>query len=512
MSTASRLVSGAAISWIQIIVNVISQLALVPIMLSHWSVASYGIWLAVQSLITLMSVLDLGHHEYLTYEFMRIGTAKLSDLSKYLWSGMLFSFLISLSQVMVFAILWKINSWQWLFGDLNKDNALIEQGSILLLLYSVNWCLSFSLLGLIYRVLLPFGYYTRMAWWNLFTTTSLTIITITAIVLGANILVTGTTITVCSTSMSILVYVDLAKKLKKEGILFSSPSWHLGLNNFLNSLVIASKGVLENVRQQGVRLFLPKAVGVSGLATFSTIKTGSNLALQGLNTVIQPLMPELMRFLHQRDQARLEAAFGTVWVIVVGLMAPAIVILQFVVEPLYTLWTRGQVPFNPSLFALLTAGVLVFAVAQPAVAVVKGNNLLRPQLLISFCSAALIVIGVPLCLPIAGLIGVGVLLLAAELVAAFCYIAVAVKWLKKNALQWPSASFTVAVISVAIAIIANLMLVWLPAMKWITLMLSLALLLINSIRFWRRLPDIATQRVRSIYDGWRARKRLMANA
>ena len=172
-------------------------------------------------------------------------------------------------------------------------------------------------------------------------------------------------------------YIDLFKLFKKEHIRPSKPSLVLGLSNFRMSLPLLGKSLLENVRQQGVRLLLAPLSGAVGLAAFATMRTGANVALQGLNTICNPILPDLMRFLHDRDQPRSEAAFATIWVVVVALMAPAVVILQTFVEPLYVVWTQGKIPFNPLLFSILSLGVLVYAVVQPAMAIVIGNNLTK---------------------------------------------------------------------------------------------------------------------------------------
>ncbi|MEJ7663173.1 MAG: hypothetical protein WKG07_28365 [Hymenobacter sp.] len=146
---------------------------------------------------------------------------------------------------------------------------------------------------------------------------------------------------------SIPIYVDLFRLLRREKVPFSRPSVRLGWQNTLRSLAVSGKWLLENARQQGVRLLMAPLAGVAGLTAFSTMRTGANVSLQGLNTIVNPLMPELMRFLHQRDQLRVESAFSTVWFVLVAVLAPAMVVVQAFVEPLYLLWTRGRVPFSP---------------------------------------------------------------------------------------------------------------------------------------------------------------------
>ncbi|WP_133272256.1 polysaccharide biosynthesis protein [Hymenobacter radiodurans] len=236
-------------------------------------------------------------------------------------------------------------------------------------------------------------------------------------------------------------------------------------------------------------------VGVGGLAAFSTMRTGSNIALQGLNTITNPLIPDLMRFLQQRDQARCESVFGAVWIIVVALMAPAVVVLQAVIEPLYVVWTRGHIAFNPWLFALLSLSVLVFAVVQPATTIVVGNNLLKPQLLLSTLAALSVVGGIYLFVPRIGIVGAGVALLGAEMITSAGYKTVAQRWMHQHGMKWPNSSFLVAVTSISIAAVAMVLMIVFPLAKWPIVAISLLLFSVNTWRYWQVLPAIAVQHI-----------------
>jgi O-antigen/teichoic acid export membrane protein len=308
--------------------------------------------------------------------------------------------------------------------------------------------------------------------------------------------------------LSIPLYYDLFRLLRKEKIPFQTPNWQFGYSNFVLSLAVSGKGILENSRQQGVRLIIAPFVGTIGLTAFSTMRTASNVALQGLNTVIYPLMPELMRFLHARDQVRSETSFGTVWFVLVAFMAPAMLILQAFIQPLYHIWTHGRVTFNPFLFAILSLSVLVFAVAQPAMAVVRGNNLLRPQLAITLI-AAIVVIGlVCLLVPRIGLIGGGIALMASEIAANIGYKMVAKRWLNENGLVWPRKPFLIATISIWIVAAAMGGIILLPKSILIILIISLILLFLNAWRYWKILPQVATQNVKNIISGLPVLKRI----
>ncbi len=370
---------------------------------------------------------------------------------------------------------------------------LLHEASLVLIAQSFIWLLSTSVPGLLSRALAPFGYYPRMAWWTLFSTFVTGIAPVVAVLLGAGLLTAGLVLVAASLLVSIPVYVDSFRLLARERVPFSWPSAATAGHNFRLSLAVSGKWLLENARQQGARLVLAPLVGAAGLTAFSTMRTGANVALQGLHTVVHPLMPELMRFLHQRDQTRMESAFSTVWFVLVAALAPGVVLVQAFIEPLYLLWTRGRIPFNPALFAALSLSVLLYAVAQPAIAVVQGNNLLRAQLLLSAVAAALVVGSIYLLVPHLGVVGAGAALVAAELAATLGYRLVAQRWLRQNGLQWPRRHFLIANTSLLIAGLALGALVLLPAAKWLILLVALPLLLGNLWRYWAALPTLATQ-------------------
>ncbi|MBA4055109.1 MAG: hypothetical protein C0490_10380, partial [Marivirga sp.] len=499
MSTASRLISGSAASWMRIGIIMVSQIALVPLYLNYWSVETYGVWLAIQALVAIMTMMDLGHQTFLGYEFLKLGRNRAPELSQYLWSGATVGLGIGTLQIIVIIGFMYSGILPYLLGKSDlQEIALIETAGIVLLLQGIVWLIASSTGGLFVRALEPFGYYPRMAWWGVFTTLVINLAPALAVTFGADLLVTGIVTAVSTILINIPLYMDMFYLMRKEKIKYSPPSLKLGYRNFLQSTAIAGKLLLENARQQGVRLVLAPLSGAAALAAFSTMRTGSNVALQGLNTITNPLMPDLMRFLHERDQVRSEAAFGTIWIVVVSLMAPAVVFLQVFIGPLFTLWTQGQIQFDPGLFAILSLSVLVYAVAQPAMAVVLGNNLIRPQLLLSVL-AAIVVIGGIICLvPLIGILGAGVALLGAELIASVGYTFFATQWLRRNDLIWPVRSFLIASTSVLIAGVSMGSMIIFSELTWLIFAASMVLFGWNLWRYWQILPVVVTQHAHQI--------------
>jgi O-antigen/teichoic acid export membrane protein len=476
-----------------------SQIVLVPIYLSYWDAETYGVWLAVQGIMSTLSMLDLGHQNFLAYEFLRLGVNDRVALGKYLWSGLVIGLIISLIQIALIIIFILSGTLAFLLGESGiEDSSLLNSAGVALFLQGFSWMVFATSPGLIGRALAAFGYFPRTAWWGVVAATMTATAPIIAVMMGADLMITSLVLVIGAGVYSIPIYLDFFKLLKKENIGFVKPSLSTGYTNFRKSLPLLGKSLFENVRQTGVRLILTPLSGPVGLVAFSTMRTGANVALQGLNTIVNPLVPDLMRFLHARDQSRTESAFATIWILVIAIMAPGIVILQALIEPLFVLWTQNKISFDPLLFAFLSFGVLVYAVVQPAMAVVIGNNLTKTQLALTALAAIIVFAVLILSVPILGIVGAGAALLLAEISAALGYKTYAKKWLKQHGLQWPSRAFHIAITALVIAAVSLVGLIIAPQFRWILLPVSMLFFAWNVLRYWKILPLIAKQNAKNI--------------
>ncbi|WP_432708697.1 lipopolysaccharide biosynthesis protein [Pedobacter sp.] len=500
MSVTSRLISGSVASWIHIGITLVTQIALVPLYLTYWNIETYGLWLAILSLGTLLTSLDFGYQEYLGYEFLKIGKDNRLLVSKFLCSGALICLILGIVQITIISVFLLLGTLPDQFNTTTATigkNEIYEAGTILLI-QSFSWLLSGSISGTINRALSTYGYYPRMAWWGVLSAVMANVTPAVMVIQGFGLLETGIMVGVVKVFVEIPIYFDRFRLLRRERIRFVKPSLKLGWTTFIQSFFLSVTALLENMRQQGARLLITPFTGAAGLAAFSTMRTGTNVAMQGLHTITNPLMPDFMRFLHDRDQARCEIAFGTIWMITVGLLAPAFAFIQIFIAPLFMTWTRGNIPFNPWLFATLSLCVLIYAITQPAISVVRGNNLVRQQLVISCITGVIAIIGILILVPRFGILGAGIALLIAEITANVAFLYVAKSWLHQNRLFWPVKPYGIAVMSVCIAALSMAALIVFPEAKLIILLVSSILFIWNFGRYWHVLPLVAVQRIKNI--------------
>jgi O-antigen/teichoic acid export membrane protein len=490
-STSRRLIRGSTIAWVRLGTGFGVQLIVTPVFLAFWSAKTYGIWLAIVAAASLIQIPGLAHQQYVGYELMKTVTGRQRAFTRILrsaaWLGAAYGVLellmaCALSAALIVVL--KGHGNQTVTSEAGWAFIAMTAGSSLVW----NWG------GVWVNAAYALGYFPRTAVWGVGDALIRGLAPLIVLPFGAGILGAAVFLMTTLLALHLACLFDMMKIIRPYLGKQSARS-QLGIHNFIRSQLLSIRMVLEMARQQGARLILVPLAGTEELAAFATMRTGANAALQGLGSITSPLMPELMRFLNQRDQARTEAAFSTVWIVVVAAMTPSVILLQVIVAPLFRIWTHGKIQFDPVLFALLSLGVLVYAMAQPAMAVVQGNNLLRPQLLLSGLAGGVVVGGMVLLVPKIGICGAGWSLLMGEIVAAIGYVKEAAIWLNKNNLHWPEKAFNRVILSVLAAGIAMFGIALFPKFHFVFLALGLVALTIIFVSYWRHLPQLAKQKM-----------------
>jgi len=490
-SSVSRILSASAANWFRIGITIVSQVALVPIYLSKWDSETYGAWLLLGAVWGLFTFLNSGLFDYFGNECLRLGADKHNEIAQLMSSAVFIGFLLS---GLDFLLVWVFLNFGLATDWITIDTEMYQQWTNALLLKAGTYAFTIGVSGTATRVLAVFGYYPRTAWWGVGYGMLSAFGPGLAVFLGANLWEAAITACLLDAAYHLFYFTDVIRISRRELLLQHKPLFKQGISLILMSLWVSARGLIETFRQQGIRIILAPLAGVSDMAAFATMRTGANFALQGLGTITGPIMPELMRFLNARDQARTESSFAVVWLALCVFLSPAVLVVQYIAPELFPLWTRGKFVFDPWLFGMLSLGVLTFALAQPAMSVLTGNNVLRPQLLISALAASETVGGMFLLVPLMGISGAALALLTAELISMTAYLVVTSRWLQKNGMHWPRRSFLVALISVMVAALGMIAIAMYPEYGLKIMATAILLELLVSMIYWSCLPKIAKQR------------------
>jgi O-antigen/teichoic acid export membrane protein len=499
MSSLNRFLSASAASWSRILITIATQVLLVPVFLGHWSVEEYGCWLIIQTLVTVAQLLSTGHQTFVGYEFLKIGDNQLKEMRLMFYSALPYVLIIAVLELFGLLTLMLLGLVTASI-DPNKsiDIGVLHQALWALVLYSLYWVLT-SGGALAGRAVAPYGHFARMSWWATFVAIAQAAVSGAAVVAGADLLQTAVCVLLAGIIANIPFFIDVWRLFRRYEIYPMQPNWRFGLRNVGYSLAISLSSVLDLSRQQGVRIFLGAILGVTEMTAFSTTRTLSNLSLQGIGTITNPIMPEIMRFLREGDADRTNATVGFVWFFTVILLAPTLIVFQCLMPIIFHIWTRGKIVFNPMLFGLFSISLLVFSIARPSVAVLQGNNLLKVQLWISILVSAIAVGGIVILTPTFGVSGAATALLLAELAGTVFSIRFAWLWLNENNIGFPWRLFVVTSCSSLLATVAIFAMIYLPKAILPIAGFSLALCSVAALLFIRQLPPVAVRRMRSVF-------------
>lgn len=466
------------------------QVALVPLFLSYWPAKTYGAWLALQAAYALMTLFDGAHQAYLENEFLKRGHHDLPRLRSALYSALPVGVVLSAAQIAILVAADRMGALGFMTGlGAAADRGLREQAFWVLMSWLAAYLLTLSVSGLIGRALSALGYFSRFAWWGLLYVASSTLVPVLVLWRGGDLLQVGIAQAAVTLAYHLPWFWDARRVLRREQVLPVRPSLHVALANLRGAMMVLFRSLLDLSRQQGLRIILAPLVGLQKLAEFSTQRTVANVALQSLNGLYGPLMPEMMRYVRERNQAKVEGAFAVLWGLLIAILCPLVVVLQGVMPVVYPLWTRGKFPYDALLLDMISSSILVYMIALPAMAVCAGNNLVKLQLSIAVVAALVLFGTLPVFTHLLGLRGAALSLLCAEAAAAMLYVRGASNWLRSAGLLWPRRGFGIASCAVVNSV-TGMTLVCL--FSGITIAVSAACAaasLVLLLRSWRALPD-----------------------
>lgn len=170
---------------------------------------------------------------------------------------------------------------------------------------------------------------------------------------------------------------------------------------------------------QGFVLVVGWLVGGPGVVLFSTYRTMTRFPLQLMYMISNSVWPELSRSFGAGDILRARklhrmAVTSSVWIALIAM--PTLFLLA---GPILQLWTDGRIPFDESLFAILAAVVLADSVWFPSSVVavsINKHKLIAAAFLLSTVGA--VALSVPLG-RLGGLDGVASALFVIDIVMSF---------------------------------------------------------------------------------------------
>lgn len=506
MSSTKRVLSGNLANLMRIGATLFAQIALVPIYLHKWSPAKYGIWTAAIAYIALLSIFDYGFQNYLEGEFLRLGSDRHVEVRRKLWSTFPIGLIQGIIEFVFTVVIVAVGALPYVLGarepaDIAWANVL---GTAILPIVFLSSTFS-SGVGILNRVVNPYGYYSKLAWWGVATVLVSSLAPSMVAFFGGDIAQAAWSYSISMLILNLAQLTLYYKILKKHDLMPVRPDFREGFRDWVGSLVLTIKATADLLRNQGSTLVLVPLVGPAGLTSFKTMRTVANVLLQGLGTVTGPILPEMMRYVNRRDQGKVEASFSVVWLTLLAVFMPGALVLQMIAPKFYSVWTHHRLELDPVFFAIVSLSVLVYGIGQPAFAIIRGNNITKTQFVSAIAAGVITVGGMFVFVKPMGLRGAAVALLVAEFVSTVIFVEAAKKWLTSNDLTWPRRSFGwVVAATLATAGIFAVLVVWKGHVIVVGL-LGLAVQGITALGYWSSLPLVVREHAQNVLRRKKAR-------
>jgi O-antigen/teichoic acid export membrane protein len=411
----ARAISGSAVGIIAFGFTLLTNLVQVTLLLSVWTQEQYGHWLLLLSAATMATALDGGHQLYIGNQLNREQVEDRQRMLVTLGSAVRVAAFLGLVQII---FLGALVASGWIFPLIGLEADTAPGLAFGLLAYTVLWIGSGSVGSILVRLFVPAGYYVRSTWWNLSMRACQFFALIVLVNQGASLFTVALVYGLVAFGLSFLVFWDLKRLLPEYWPWWQTGSLKIGFRNFFRSSVYTCTNLLDNISQQGLLIIITHGLGALAVPLFTTLRTVSNMAMQGGGFLLNPVTPDIVRFRVTEQHTKLVGLFKMYWLALTFCMNLGLVLLFAWVEPLYNLWTKGKLAFDIHLFLWLAIAVLFRSLGLPFVVLLQSLNRLRIQVVLSCVRVGLCVLGSLLLMQPLGLSGVALAITLSELVGS----------------------------------------------------------------------------------------------
>ena len=332
MTTVRRLVSGNVAGMAAVVSNLVVQIATVPIYLGAWGASLLATWLALVTAAALAIVFDTAHLDYLGFEAMKLPIEDRVGRSRILSDALPVFALVGVAELLILALfLWSPLAAR-VFAVPAASHELTIVRCALLAMYAIALLIQVPV-GLLGRGLSSVGHYPATVWW--FVVLSIAQVAVPAVValLGGKLV--GAVLAYVIATSAVLAangwhYWRLARR---ERFGWMRPDLAAGTRRLFGGLTLGAANVIEYFQQTGFRLVLLPFLGAARLVSFTTLRTVANVVQQGLQVLVNPMVPELMRFVSARDRHRTALMMNVMLYMAVIVLCPGLVLLQAIVRP-----------------------------------------------------------------------------------------------------------------------------------------------------------------------------------
>lgn len=367
----ASLVTGAAVAFFQ-----------VPLLLRYWSGQEYGLWVSLLAALSLLTVLDTGHQNFVGNEIARLWARGAPAVRPLLSSGLRAAFFIALSELALGALLMLTGTFPSLLGVGSGPTGSFGVAPAFLL-YLVFWTTLGSAGGLLARLYAPAGRYAFGEWLGILNRGTGFFALALACMAGANLFGAMAAQVLVWTALAGYFFYDIKRNLPDLYPWWKGADFRTGLVNFRASLLLTGTSLLDQLAGNGLLLVVTGFFSPVQAGLLATLRTLANLAQQGSSIFLNPIAADLARFHGTGEGGKIRAVLSVGWATGLSLTAAGLILAAPLLGNLYGFWTHHKFPFDAGLFAWLGTAVVLRNWAAPLQLYLASTNSLKSQLVVS---------------------------------------------------------------------------------------------------------------------------------
>ena len=367
MSLKRRIIAGMGANAYGQGISIITQLATLPLFLSHWDLTRYGIWLMLTSIPSYFSVADGGIVNAARNEMtIALGSGDESHANRVFQSTLIFLLAMTGLVLLVLALL--------LFGTPLFDSVLESEYKLVLFILVCGIFLSFvnglseatfSSVGK-YGMGTTIGHSIRLAEWGGGVVGLLAVGSFTGVAGGMLVL----------RALGVMISIFLGQKY--SGV-FVWGFRHARMEQFratikpaLYFLIFPLSGALSI---QGFTLLVGSVLGAASVAVFNTYRTLARLIVQATSIFSHSVGPELSRLFGAQQFEQYHHLFRRSQFISVALVILTSVVVALLGPWILQIWTHGRIQYSGTLmWPMLLYATVVGVAHMPRILLMSINR------------------------------------------------------------------------------------------------------------------------------------------
>jgi len=395
---------------------VVQNLLLVPIFLSYWGQETYGIWLSLLAAQTMLQTVNTSHQGYVGNELNRSIHAKcVSEFALTMGSNVFIAICLGMLQLFIVAGLVITGSLGSLLGTKTGADTTYAWGFGILV---SSWVVTGPVIGILVKLYAPFGHFARGSWLGVGQRILQTLAVAICVKEGAKLLAVAIAYSATSIITNSVIFCDARRMIRRAGFWTCRLNIGVGVKDLGRSLVIVVRDLMEQGGNSGLILMIGHTLGVAIIPTFTTLRTLANTAMQAATILLQPIATDFIRLHSARRGRDIAEILAVAWFAAGAVINIAMAAMLPFVPMVYDAWVRHRIGFDETTFILLMWTVVIKNFGAPITMYLSTNNHLNFMSAAAFFRNAITVILAAIVMIPAGIRGVAMVLVLAEIVAS----------------------------------------------------------------------------------------------